>query len=172
MDYKGLLMQLTEGGIPCYTHMHQMPISGSKSSHMEITSNRMCGNGCMYLKFRWGKHQYLWAGHFHLWVAASAASGRWEDIMSGEKPHVWGIFKHDMLCVPLLKLRINSLKATVLISLWRAQRKTDSKQKTGGQGWLVSPIMGDSMKLQVLVWGTYDWSTPAERPASFTPPNT
>lgn len=51
-------------------------------------------------------------------------------------------------------------------------RKSDLKQNTGDQGWLVLPIMGDSMKLQVLVCGTYDWSTPAERPASFTPPNT
>lgn len=105
------------------------------------------GNGCMYLKFWWGGHQYLWARHFHLWVGASASSGRWEHIMKGGKPHIWGKFKHDT-CSAF------TLKATVLKCLWRTQRKTDLKQNVGDHVWLVLPIMGDSMKLQVLVCGT------------------
>lgn len=34
------------------------------------------------------------------------------------------------------------------------------------------PIIGDSMKVHVFVWRTYDCRTPAARPDSFTPPNT
>lgn len=76
-----------------------------------------------------------------------------------------------MLCAALKKKNKYPKSDSANMSLEDA-RKTDLKQNTGDQGWLVLPIMGDSMKLQVLVCGTYDWSTPAERPASFTPPNT